>query len=151
MKYSLFYASIFIGWVVFFFSYHRWRPGLPHIIIGLATVGYSMTYETILGVWGRLYYYLDPVNSPLYITIASVLIYPVINMLYTLFLPPKRVLSYTLLWIMGMLLFEWFGVSQGIVVFTGWKVIPWSIVTYIVTYLWVYALYQILKKRLVSA
>jgi len=118
-------------------------------IVGIMTVAYSMVYETVLGGYFRLYYYLNPQDSLIYIVLSAILLYPALNIIYTMFLPKKKkaVLGYSVAWIAAMLIFEYFSVKLQTIVFTGWKPVPWSLVTYIVTYLWIYLIYQYLSKK----
>jgi hypothetical protein len=46
-----------------------------------------------------------------------------------------------------MLAFEVASFYTGTVVLTGWRVIPWSIVTYAVTFGWINLLFRYMKKR----
>lgn len=149
MAYTYFYGYVVLIWAVLLLSI-RFRPmHINHFIIGFVTVAYSLTYETILGNWLGLYHYLDKTNSSLYIVLAGIFVYPLLNMLYVLFLPKNRnnFLPYTVAWIAAMLSFEYITVRQNIVVMTGWKPIPWSIATYAFTYLWINLLYKYLEKR----
>jgi hypothetical protein len=56
-----------------------------------------------------------------------------------LFLPDKgkKFIIYTALWIIGLIIFEYLSLIQNIVIFTGWKPIPWSLAVYAFTYLWI--------------
>jgi hypothetical protein len=118
-------------------------------MIAIAAMGYSLLYETILGEYSELYYYINKENSLLYIVLSAVLLYPEIEVIYTLFLPEKAypAIFYTGIWIILMLIFELVSFYTGTVVLTGWKVIPWSVVTYMVTFLWINLLYRTLEKR----
>jgi len=113
------------------------------------TVAYSMIYETVLSGYLSLYYYLNPRDSVIYIVMSAILLYPSLNIMYTMFLPKdkKAVLGYTIAWMAAMMIFEYFSVMFGTVVFTGWTPFPWSVVTYVVTYLWVYLTYRYLSKK----
>lgn len=149
MAYIYFYGYVILIWAVLLLSI-RFRPmHINHFIIGFVTIAYSLTYEILFGNWLGLYYYLDKTNSSLYIALAGILVYPLLNILYVLFLPKSRkyFLPYTVVWITAMLLFEYITVRQNIIVFTGWKPIPWSIATYAFTYLWIDLLYMYLEKR----
>ena len=131
MAYIYFYGYVILIWAVLLLSI-RFRPmHINHFIIGFVTIAYSLTYEILFGNWLGLYYYLDKTNSSLYIALAGILVYPLLNILYVLFLPKSRkyFLPYTVVWITAMLLFEYITVRQNIIVFTGWKPIPWSIAT----------------------
>jgi hypothetical protein len=149
MAYTYFYGYLVLIWVFLLISVRYRQLNSKHVYVGIATIAYSLTYEIILGDWLGLYHYLDKTNSPLYIVLAGILIYPLLNILYVLFLPinTKNLLPYTGAWITVMLLFEYITVIQKIVVMTGWKPIPWSIATYAFTYLWINILYRYLEKR----
>jgi hypothetical protein len=149
MAYTIFYISIIIVWIVFLTSI-PFRPlRLSNFIIGITSVAYSLVYEITFGDRLKLYYYINPENSILYMLIAGIFIYPLLNIIYTLFLPfkMKSILIYTFIWIVIMLIFEYINLISKTIVFTGWKPIPWSIVTYIVTYTWVLFFYKYLSKR----
>lgn len=149
MAYAYFYGYMVLIWVVLLISIRYRQLNSKHVYVGIATIAYSLTYEIILGDWLGLYHYLDKTNSPLYIVLAGILIYPLLNILYVLFLPinTKNLLPYTGAWITVMLLFEYITVIQKIIVMTGWKPIPWSIATYVFTYLWINMLYRYLENR----
>lgn len=148
MAYIFFYIYlIFIGIVLFICNYYR-PLKLRHIIIGITSAAYSVAFDMIFGDWLGLYYYLDLRNSTFYMVLSGIFIYPVLNMLYTLFLPTNRAhfLTYTGMWIVGMIVFEYLSIVQKIIVFTGWKPIPLSLGVYAFTYLWVNLLYNFLKR-----
>jgi hypothetical protein len=149
MAVSFFYGSIAAIWIVFLICTVRRPLSLKHLIIAIAGIGYSLLYETFLGEYSELYYYINKEHSLLYIIISAILIYPVIEVIYTLFLPEKvfSAVLYTAVWIVLMLAFELLSFYTGTVVLTGWRVIPWSIITYIVTFIWVNLLFIYLKKR----
>ncbi|HYF75076.1 MAG TPA: hypothetical protein VD757_00705 [Candidatus Nitrosocosmicus sp.] len=149
MAVMFFYCSIAATWMLFFLCILKRPLTFRHIIIAIAGIGYSLLYETILGEYNDLYYYIDPEKSLLYIILSAVTIYPVIEIIYAIFLPDKALpaLFYTALWIILMLAFEYASLYTGTLVLTGWKVIPWSIITYVVTYGWLNLLLRSLKKR----
>ncbi|WP_027340042.1 hypothetical protein [Halonatronum saccharophilum] len=147
MEYTFFYGSIIALWIIFGICIYLRGLRLAHIIIGITTVAYSLVYEVILGEYFGLYYYITPEKSNLYIVLAGILVYPLLNIIYTIFLPEKikPVLLYTGVWIIAMLLFEWASLITKTVVLLRWMIFPWSLLTYIVTYLWVYLFYRHLK------
>lgn len=120
------------------------------VITDLIYVGYSLVFEIILGDRLGLYYYISPAESTLYMILSVILIYIPINLIYLAFLPekPGGIVVYTVFWIVGMLLFEYVSLVTDIVVFTGWRILPWSILTYIATYLLLNLLYRYLDRRL---
>ncbi|PRX33581.1 hypothetical protein BX659_103108 [Orenia metallireducens] len=150
MEYGFFYGSIIILWIIFIICM-RFKPvTLANIIIGITTIAYSLLYEILLGEYFDLYYYIKNNQSILYILLAGIFVYPILNIIYTLFLPKKikPILIYTGLWIIAMLIFEYLSLLTKTVVFTGWRMFPWSPLTYVLTYLWVYLFYRYLEKRI---
>lgn len=150
MEYGFFYGSIIILWIIFIICMHFKPVTLANIIIGITTIAYSLLYEILLGEYFDLYYYIRENQSILYILLAGIFVYPILNIIYTLFLPKKikPILIYTGLWIIAMLIFEYLSLLTKTVVFTGWKIFPWSPLTYVLTYLWVYLFYRYLEKRI---
>jgi hypothetical protein len=148
MEYIFFYVSMFIAIILFFFCTHFKKPSLPIIIIGLTSIGYSFISDLTIGDRLKLFYYITPQKFTLYIILAGVFIYPFCNMIYTMFLPERKPLIYTIFWIIGMLLFEYLSVIAKTVVFTGWKMFPWSIILYMVSYLWIYSFYKYLLNKI---
>mgnify|MGYP000978303535 CR=1 FL=1 len=147
MPRQFFYISILTIIVALLACSNVRRLKPANMIIGIATVGFSLVFENILGTVLGLYYYIKPEFSVIYIVIASIFIYPPLNIIYTLFLPRKRnnIFVYTLLWIGAMMFFEYFSIIAGTVVLTGWKPFPWSVITYIVTYTWINLFYAYLQ------
>jgi len=149
MGYVFFYLSLF-GVLISLIICLYFKPlDFRKAVIGIMTVAYSMIYETVLSGYLSLYYYLNPRDSVIYIVMSAILLYPSLNIMYTMFLPKdkKAVLGYTIAWMAAMMIFEYFSVMFGTVVFTGWTPFPWSVVTYVVTYLWVYLTYRYLSKK----
>jgi len=81
--------------------------------------------------------------------LAALFIYSIIGIIYTLFLPKDytKVLVYTTIWIVVMLLFEYVSVKTKTIVFTGWQPVPWSFVSYVVTFGWMYMFYRYMMKH----
>lgn len=150
MAYIFFYSSAIITWVLFTAVSRKRHLDGRSLIIGFATIAFSVIFDTVFGEIFGLYHYISPGESLSYIVLAAVLIYPFLNIIYTLFLPQGtgRVLFYTAIWIAAMLLFEYSSVKAGTIVFTGWNPIPWSLVTYVAVYSFVYFLYANASKRL---
>lgn len=148
MEYIFYYISAGVVLAAFIVSVYLKSLGFSNIVIGITTVGYTLVYEIILGDQMGLYYYLDPKVSTLYMVLSALLVYPLLNIVYTLFLPRKTrdVLAYTAAWIIAMLVFEFASVAAGTIVFTGWRPFPWSIVTYLFTYTWIYFFYRYMER-----
>jgi len=150
MAYIFFYSSIAVLLITFLICCNFRKLKLPNIIIGLTTVGYSLISDILLGDQFKLFYYINPQVSTLYMILSAVLIYAVLNIAYTMFLPKKHknALIYTVGWIVALLLFEYASLLTKALIFTGWKPFPWSIVTYIVAYVWIYFFYSFLTKKI---
>lgn len=150
MEYTFFYSSLLIIWVLAILLKVLRKPALPKIIIGITTVGFSLIHDIVFGELLKLFNYINPQESLLYTLLSAVFIYPLLNIIYVTFLPEnnKGVILYTSLWTAAMLVFEYFSLLTKTIVFTGWKPIPWSIVVYIATYLWIYFFYKYLLKKL---
>jgi len=96
---------------------------------------YNLVFELIFGEILDMYYYIDKAHSLIYIIIASVFLYPLLAVLYIFFLPGKaKNIWYTAGSIILMLILELVSLQAGTIVLTGWRVIPWSVVTYIVSF-----------------
>lgn len=120
------------------------------VITGLMSIGYSLLFDVTFGDLFGLYYYISPSESTLYMVLSAVLIYQAANIVFLAFLPenPVRIVAYTSLWIAGMLLFEYFSLLTHTLVFTGWRVFPWSLMAYTATYTWLILLYRYLVRRI---
>jgi purine-cytosine permease-like protein len=149
MEYNFFYISIAIVIILFLVSVRIKGLALPSVIIGITTVGYSLINDILFGDYLKLFYYINTKELPLYAILAAIFLYPLLNIIYTLFLPKhiKAVLIYTFFWIISLIIFEYCSLLTKTIVFTGWKPVPWSGVTYIVAYLWIYFFYRYLSKR----
>lgn len=136
-------------WIAFIIVGYFKGINLADIVIGIATVAYSVSFDCLFGTQLGLYHYILPSISISYAIAAAFLIYSILNIIYTIFLPKKllNILSYTLVWILGMLIFETLSFITHTIVLTGWRVIPWSIVTYVVAYTWIYTLYNYLARK----
>ncbi len=136
MEYTFFYMSIIITWIVFLVIIKLRPPRLSHLIIGIASVGYSAIYDMVLGGHYKLYHYISTDVSLLYTAIASLLVYPPLYILYVLLLPTRKLwkLVYTIGWTIALLIYEFITLYFKTVVLTGWRVFPWSVVTYIATF-----------------
>jgi len=152
MAYTFFYISVVAVLLLFAISLCFKQIKLSNVIIGITAIAYSLVYEVSLGHILGLYYYITPGQSLKYILISAILIYAPLNVIYTLFLPEgrERILIYTSLWIAVMLFFEYLSVAMRTVVFTGWKPVPWSLVTYAVTYTWIIYFFRLLEKKVVK-
>lgn len=149
MAIRFFYISVIITWIVFLICSAKKRLALRHTLIAITGMGYSLLFETLLGEYAGLYYYISKSSSLLYIILSAVLLYPEIEVLYCFFLPKDTdpAILYTIVWTVFLLTFEFASLYTGTVVITGWKVFPWSVITYLFTFLWINILYRLLKKR----
>ncbi|MDQ2085571.1 hypothetical protein RBH29_03875 [Herbivorax sp. ANBcel31] len=149
MEYIFFYLSI-AGVLLILGICSFYKPlDFRSFVIAVTTIAYSLIYEIILGEYYGLYYYINQNNSIIYMVLAGILLYPSLNVIYVLFLPKqiKNTILYTFFWIIAMIIFEYGSLLFKTIVFTGWELIPWSIVTYLGTYLWIYLLYRYISNR----
>lgn len=149
MAIAFFYGSIVAVWIVFLICTRKKSINVKNIMIAIAAIGYSLLFDTLLGEYFGLYHYINQSNSLIYIIISALLLYPVIEVIYTMFLPEGtyHIIIYTTVWILLLLAFELASLYTRTIIFTGWKVIPWSIVTYIFTFSWINLLFRYMKKR----
>lgn len=149
MEYEFFYFFMFLTIISFLICIKIKSLSFGILITGIATVGYSLVYEIILGDRMQLYHYISPQMSTLYMVLGAIFIYPLLNMIYLLFLPKKisGIMLYTIVWIILMISIELLSLNTGTVVFTGWKLVPWSIVTYVATYGWILFLSKKMKSK----
>lgn len=138
MAVGFFYGSILALWIVFLIVVGKKQFKVRHLFLWISYSVYSLSYEIIFGEILGLYYYIIPEESILYILLSSLFLYPVIMILYILFLRQKKVLWYTVGWIIFVQIFELISLYTKTIVLTGWRLIPWSPFTYIVTYLLLY-------------
>lgn len=123
---------------------------LPAWIIGISSVAYSMVFDIAFGDRLGLYYYISPEKSTLFLLLGALFVYPPLNIIYAVFLPEglRKTLIYTVIWIAAMLVFEYASLLTRTVVLVGWKPLPWSVVTYVVTYAWILLFYRYLSRSL---
>ncbi len=153
MEYTFFYLSAVIIPILFIICCFFRKPVVSNILIGLVSIGYSLINDIILGDRLKLFHYIIREHSTLYMVLAAITIYAPLNITYTMFLPQKLRPSiiYTGFWIIALLIFEILSLLTKTIVFTGWKMFPWSIVLYIVSYLWIYSLYRFLQRKIPSS
>jgi hypothetical protein len=149
MSYAFFYVSVIIVIIIFVICVRKSNPSIAAILIGITSIAYSLIFDITFGQLLGLYHYIDPQASILYILLSGIFVYPLLNVIYILFLPVQTtsILVYTIFWIAVMLIFEYLSIISKTVVFTGWKPLPWSLLTYAVTYSWINALYRYLKNE----
>ena len=139
MEKGFFYGMMLLLWIAFILVLKIKRFSLRHLFMWITYSLYSLTYENLFGEVFHLYYYIYPEDSLVYILLASFLLYPLYIILYLFFLPcGRKVIWYSAGWIIVMQFFEIVSLYTRTVVLTGWEIIPWSPVTYIVSYFLVY-------------
>lgn len=146
MAKSFFYCSTLILWVVLI-TVARTRPlKLYHLFLWLIYSLYSLCFEAFFGEVLKLYYYIAPNESILYILLGSLFLYPLTAVLYVLLYPKKMVLWYTVGWIALLQGLEIASIYTRTIVLTGWRIIPWSPLVYLLTFLFICLLNKALKK-----
>jgi len=134
MAIIFFYGSILVIWIVLLIVVGKRTFKVRHLFVWISYSLYSLVYEFFFGSVLKLYHYITPDKSILYTLVGSLFLYPVIMVIYVLFLPSKKVLWYTAGWIVFVQILELISLWTKTVVLTGWKVIPWSPLTYIITF-----------------
>jgi hypothetical protein len=149
MEVAFFYGSIAAVDIVFFICALIKPLTFKSVIIAIAGMGYSMIFDATMGEYLGLYYYVNRSDSLFYVIVSSVLLYPIIEVIYTIFLPEKvyPAIVYTAVWIVLMLIFELVSIYAGTIVLTGWRIMPWSIAAYIFAFSWINLLFRHLKKK----
>jgi len=133
-----FYGIIITLTALFLLILGKKQFGIRHIFLMMSYSLYNLIFELIYGEIFGLYYYIERTHSLIYIIIASVFLYPVIAVLYVSFLPGrKKALWFTLGAIVIMLFLEMASLNTRTIVLTGWKVIPWSVIAYIVSFVFI--------------
>ncbi len=138
MAKGFFYGSILIIWIILLIVLGKRPFKVHHLFIWITYSLYSLVFEIVFGEILKLYYYITPEESMVYILIGSLFLYPVKMVLYVFFLPRKKVLWYTAGWIIFVQVLELVSLYTKTIVLTGWKVVPWSPITYLVTYLFLF-------------
>ncbi len=153
MEYTFFYISVAFMLLLLVITACFRKINAAAVITGMVSVGYSAIFDTTFGDRLGLYYYISPSVSSLYYILSAVFIYLVSNIIFLVFLPenPGRLIMYTALWIAGMMLFEYASLLTRTLVFTGWRMFPWSPLAYIATYAWLILLYRYLGRRIKTA
>ena len=144
-----FYTSIVVLWITLSVCIYYKPLEFRNTVIGITASAFALVYDVTLGDHFGLYYYVNPQVSTTYMVLAALFIYSIIGIIYTLFLPKDytKVLVYTTIWIVVMLLFEYVSVKTKTIVFTGWQPVPWSFVSYVVTFGWMYMFYRYMMKH----
>jgi len=144
-----FYCLIALLLAVFFTTLCKKQLRTRHIFLMISYSLYNLLFELICGEIIDLYYYIEKSDSLVYIIIADVFLYPLIAVLYVFLLPEgKKVFWFTSGAIIFLLILEIASLYTGTIVLTGWKVIPWSIVTYIVSFGLIYVFNNYLNRVL---
>ena len=146
---TFFYGSIAAVWMVLLICTLKEPITFKYIMIAITGMGCSLLFDTSLGEYAGLYYYINKSDSLFYIIISSIFLYPVIEVIYAMLLPEKvkPAIIYTALWLVLMIAFELISLYIRTVVFTGWRLVPWSIATYLFTYGWINLLFRYMGKR----
>lgn len=150
MEYTFFYISSAFMLLLLVITACIIRVSPAAVITGMVSIGYSTVFDITFGERFGLYYYINPSKSTLYLVLSAVFVYAAANIVYLAFLPdkPGKLIFYTAAWIAGMLLFEYASLLTGTIVFTGWRMLPWSLIAYTATYLWLVLFYRYLDRGL---
>lgn len=143
MNYMVFYFTLLLIWVVFLFLARRKPIRKEYIAVAIISMVYSLAFDIVFGEQLHLYYYISQVRSSMYILISGILLYPILHIIFLMYLPsPNRIVIYTAVWVVAMIALEVVALKAETIVFTGWKVFPWSFFIDILTYFWIITLYR---------
>lgn len=122
--------------IVFIFNK---KLGIADFIVILTLMSLVGILHSLLGNQFHLYYYVSKKLNNAYFVFYDIVVYPALAILFIRYLLIKRTLRYiiiyNILWICFMTLFELLIVKpMGIVVYTGWRIIPKSIYFYGIAY-----------------
>lgn len=147
----IFYGSIFVFLIAFLLVIGKKQFKLNHLFLMISYSLYNLIFETVFGEVLGLYYYIDKKYSLIYIILAAVFVYPVIAALYVFFLTKgTKVLWYTLTWVIFLLFIETITLYTKTIILTGWRVIPWSVLTYMVSFWLIYLFNYYIKRVLLD-
>lgn len=109
--------------------------------------------NSLLSEQFQLYYYVSKNLTHVYFVLYDIVVYPTFAILFTQFLLIKKakvyIIIYNITWICFMTLFELLIIKpMGIIVYTGWRIIPYSPIFYMVSYPLVTLYYIKLRKIL---
>jgi len=98
----------------------------------------------------HLYYYVSSEYKGWYSFWANLIIIPALGLVFIKFVPKtvKEVAVYIAAWTVISTLFEILIAKPfGILVYSGWRIIPYSVIGYIFAFTWEYVYYRILLKH----
>ncbi|WP_139264231.1 CBO0543 family protein [Clostridium magnum] len=135
--------------IVFIFNK---KLGVPDFIVVLTLMALVGIVHSLLVSQLHLYYYVSKEATHVYFIFYDIVVYPALAILFIRFLFIKRTVRYMIIynifWICFMTLFELLVVKPaGIIVYTGWRIIPQSIYFYSLAYP-LFAVYYIKLKKL---
>ncbi|WP_237266829.1 hypothetical protein [Thermoclostridium stercorarium] len=134
MNVLFFYASIVALLVIFFITVMKKKFTVRHMVLMLGYGLYNLIFELIFGEILGLYYYIEKGHSLVYTIIASLFLYPVIAILYVFYLPERKKVVYTAGFTVAALIMEIFSLYSQTIVLTGWRILPWSVISYMVSF-----------------
>jgi len=144
-----FYGNIIVFWILIILTFRKKGLRLRNIFLWVFYSLYSLTYEVFFGEIFHLYYYISYSQSIAYILIASYFLYPPAALIYAIYMPDKGMrVVYTCVWIVLLLALELASIYTKTIVLTGWRIIPWSIITYIASYTLIFLIDKYLKNLL---
>lgn len=129
------------------------KPQFTDLIIYVMTACIAVYFDIILAEFFKVYCYINREKSLFYSTIYATFVYPAINYQYIAFITKWQwsKILYVLLWTVLLTIIEIVIIRPfGIIVYTGWEIIPWSPIIYILTFGWTSIFYEMLTSRLTN-
>lgn len=106
-------------------------------IIFLTLWGFSGFVDGLLSSYLHLYYYVDRNINELYSLIYDMAVFPSLAVIFLRLLPRDRnfikLALFTISWIAGFTFMELLIIGPfNIIIYTGWKILPYSLIFYII-------------------
>lgn len=128
---------------------------LMDFIMTISLVGISAIIDKLLSAQLQLYYYVNYENKLIYSTLYDLLIYPCYGAMFSLLMPRntgyKSAVYYILSWTVFLTFLEAAVVYPfHIVIYTGWWILPYSPIFYVVGLTMAYIYYQVVENKFAS-
>lgn len=109
--------------------------------------------DKVLSTYFKLYYYVDPIHTPIYALFYDVIVYPAFAIVYSRWFPVKRKLInlalYNLAWAVFMTSLELAYIfPTRIIVYLDWHIVPDSILFYVIGFPFYCCYYLLIEKWL---
>ena len=152
MAYIIYWAFWAVWLVIALFYMITKRFRMVEFVTFLSFLGLAEIVGNILAHQMHLYYYLDQENNIVYSMLYYIIVYPASGIVYSRLFPKNETVwnlgMYSLAWIVIYIILEIFVIKRyNVIVYTGWKVIPYSLLLYVIAFP---LYYKTIRKKLVK-